>query len=150
MSCPALFRMCYKYVFGLSERRQVDLQHLESLLERLIYKFSVKTVTGVVQKNIDSDIASIQTRFQFCCGTGHTKINPFDHDIHTMPMAKLLSKPLHWFRASRGQYQIRLAFGQKLGELDTEAAGCSGHQSPFSTDVVHKLTMLFLVGFDHD
>src|SRR5262252_6271707 len=63
------------------------------LLERLIQKFSVKTMTGVVQKNIDGDIASIKTRFQFCCCAGHTKINPFDHDVHTMSLAKLLSKP---------------------------------------------------------
>ena len=89
-------------------------------MERLIYKFSVKTVTSVVQKNIDSDIASIKTRFQFCCCSGCTKINPFDHDLHTMPLAKLLRKPLHRFRASRGQHQVRLAFGQKLGELNTK------------------------------
>src|SRR5262245_59124507 len=91
MTRPALFHIGCKYVRELRERHQVDLQHLESLLKRLIYKFSVKTVTGVVQKNVDGDIESIQTRFQFCCSAGHGKISPFDHDIHTMPLAKLFS-----------------------------------------------------------
>jgi hypothetical protein len=136
MSGSPLSHIAAEEIGQLGERRDIQLNHVDGLLDRRFQKIAVQTVAGIVHQDVDRYRLRIEVVFRAAGRAGLGQINRLDHHIHPVFSAEIGCKLFHRLLPSRRQYEIDLLRRQQICKLNAQAARCPRDQSPLSREAI--------------